>query len=109
MVDFSLIDPLNAAAANTAAFHLVTVTWTKKGGTQLGKPVGLAKAILNPATNSVTLIPKSIFPRRALELHIKASLVRDPLDQPLNGGHDYNATITPGGAVTVRAASQGQP
>jgi hypothetical protein len=103
VVDYNPGDRLNAAAANLAAYRLVTVTWTKKGVTHLGKPVSLAKAMFNPATNSVTLVPSTTFPRLALQLDIKATLVRDPWDQPLNGGHDYIATIGPRGAVTARA------
>ena len=84
---------------------LGTVAWTKEGGTHLGKPVSLAKATFNPATNSVTLVPRTTFPRLALQLDIKATLVRDPWDQPLNGGHDYIATIRPRGAVTAGRSS----
>jgi lysophospholipase L1-like esterase len=103
VVDYDPRDRLTAAAANLAAYRLVTVTSTKNGGTHLGKPVSLAKATFDPATNSVTLIPRTTFPILALQLDIKATLVRDPWDQPLNGGHDYIATIRPRGAVTAGA------
>jgi hypothetical protein len=78
VVDYTPPDPLNAAAADTAAYHLVAVTWTKAGRVQLGKPVGLAKARFNPATNSVTLIPRSKYPSQASQPGINATLVRDP-------------------------------
>jgi hypothetical protein len=57
----------------------------------------------DPATNSVTLIPRKMFPRGALQLDINARLVRDRWGKPLNGGHDYIATIRRSGKGSLTA------
>jgi VCBS repeat-containing protein len=105
VVDYSSSDPL-PAAANLAAYHLVTVVKKKKSGTHAGKPVALVSATFNAATNSVTLTPRGKFPSQTLQLDISAALVVDPQGRPLNGGHNVTATISPGGAVTARAVDE---
>jgi uncharacterized repeat protein (TIGR01451 family) len=102
VVDY--LNPLNAAdAGNLAAYHLVQLVKTRKSGTHPGKPVALASALFSVAANSVTLVPRSTLPNQILQLDINAALVLDAQGRPFNGGHDYIATITPGGTVSSQA------
>jgi hypothetical protein len=93
----------SSAASNPAAYQLLALAKTRKKGSRSGKPVGLASATYSATTDSVALIPRGKFPSQTLQLDINATLVIDASNQPLGAGHDYKATITPGGAVTPSA------
>jgi hypothetical protein len=99
VVDYS--GPLNpTAAADVAAYQLVTASKGKKRG----KPVALASATYSATTDAVTLSFKgNKFPTQTVQMDINAGLVTDPQDRPLNGGHDYLATVSPNGAVVPAA------
>jgi hypothetical protein len=79
-------------------------------GKKAGKPVALASATHNAATDAVTLSFKGgKFPTQSMQLDIHASLVLDPNGQPLDGGQDFHATISPSGATVARAGPAGIP